>query len=90
MHKLVGTQAAYYYRYTAPNGSRDRPPIGSGISLTDARALAAQLWHRYQRGDRDLRGAIESEKREAERSARAAEVARATKAEASLGVLMLA
>jgi len=90
VRKLVGTQAAYYYRYTAPDGSRDRLPIGSGISLTDARALASQLSQRYQRGDRDLRGAIEAEKREAERSARAAEVARATKAEASLGALMLA
>lgn len=86
---LVGTQAAYYYRYTTPDGWRDRLPMGSGISPTGGRALVAPLSQLYQHGDRDLRGAIKSEKREAERAARAAEVWHATNAEVSRGALML-
>lgn len=61
VRKLANGAAAYYYRYTAPNGSRVRMPLGTGISLAEARDHAASLSRRYQSGDRDLRTALEIE-----------------------------
>jgi hypothetical protein len=79
----------FYYRYSAPDGSRIRVPLGTfsadgkdGLSLAEARAAAGKLSRRYQAGDKDLRGAIEDDDRErvraeeAQRRAQAAEEAR--------------
>lgn len=93
VRKLASGSAAFYYRYTAPDGERVRIPIGSGLTLADARASAARLSRRYQSGDRDLRAAIEAERREGERQ-RAAKVREAAAIEASaaatLGALLAA
>lgn len=93
VRKLASGEAAFYYRYTAPDGERVRLPIGSGLTLADAREQAAQLSRRYQGGDRDLRAVIEAEHREEDRQ-RAAKVKEAAAAEAraaaTLGALLSA
>jgi len=93
VRKLAGGEAAFYYRYTAPDGERVRLPIGSGLTLADAREQAAQLSRRYQGGDRDLRAVIEAEHREEDRQ-RAAKVREAAateaRAAATLGALLTA
>lgn len=82
VRKLAGNAAAYYYRYTAPNGERVRMPVGTAIDLRTARQLAADLSLRYQSGDRDLRTVLEAEEHERQRQQEAA--ARAGEAEASM------
>ncbi len=67
VRKLAKGAAAFYYRYTAPDGERVRLPISAGIGLVEARNFATHLSTRYQGGDRDLRAALEAEQREAER-----------------------
>lgn len=62
--KLAGDAAAYYYRYTAPDGERVRLLAGTAIDLRGARRLAADLSRRYQSGDCDLRAVLEGEERE--------------------------
>src|SRR3546814_15657524 len=60
---------AWYYRYTAPDGRRHRQPIGSNLSLAEARAEAGKLVRKFQAGARDLREVLKDErKREARRS----------------------
>lgn len=91
--KLSDGSVAYYFRYTGPDGERVRLPIGTGLELKDARQQASDLSRRYQSGDRDLRGAIEAEGREAERIQREAEAAAAAeqaRAGATLGLLLSA
>ncbi|MFC5487698.1 tyrosine-type recombinase/integrase [Dokdonella soli] len=73
VRKLVNGEAAYYYRYTAPDGERVRVPIAAGIELAEARKIAARLSGRYQAGDRDLRDALDAEQREATRLREAAQ-----------------
>lgn len=91
--KLASGEAAYYYRYTTPTGTRDRLPLGTGLTLAAARDKAAELSRRYQDGDRDLRAVLDTEQREAEReriaAAAEAEAADARKS-ATLGALLLA
>ena len=66
--------AAFYFRYTKPDGTRDSLPIGhfdakgrDGLTLQQASNKAADLSKRYQSGERDLRAVIDAETREAER-----------------------
>ena len=86
--KLQGGQVAFYYRYTAPDGTRPRMPLGTGLSLAEARAQAAELSRRYQAGNRDLRAALEAEHAAAERAKHDADAARAQSAHAALGSLL--
>jgi hypothetical protein len=91
VRKLSDGATAYYFRYTAPDGERVRLPIGTALTLSEARSEARTLSRRYQAGERDLRGALEAEQEQAER-AKAAQ-RRATEAEAlakraTLGALL--
>ncbi len=52
---LASGGAAFYYRYTAPGRRQVRVPMGSGLTLAEARAKAGELSRRYQEGDRNLR-----------------------------------
>ncbi|WP_422507101.1 site-specific integrase [Stenotrophomonas sp. GZD-301] len=88
MRKLAGGQLKFYYRYTKPNGQRDRIAIGTGWALADAREAAAALSRRYQSGDRDLRQAIADEAAAAERAKAAEAVATGRRQKATLGALM--
>lgn len=91
--RLASGELAWYYRYSGPEGERVRLPLGTGLTLAKARKLAGELSRRYQSGERDLRGALEAEQREAEReqaeTEAAAEAAQARK-RATLGRLLLA
>ncbi|MGV8959363.1 MAG: hypothetical protein ACOH1V_03130 [Stenotrophomonas sp.] len=63
------------------------------MSLAEARARAAELSRRYQAGERDLRGALNTEQREAEReraAKEAAELAEVARKGGTIGVLLLA
>lgn len=60
--RLGGGAIAFYYRYTDSQGRQDRFPLGSGLSLAQARDAAAALSQRYQAGDRDLRQILEAER----------------------------
>ncbi|TWT19797.1 tyrosine-type recombinase/integrase [Luteimonas wenzhouensis] len=89
----------FYFRYTKPDGTRDRVPLGewegSGgpLSLAAARERARELSARYRAGDRDLRAALEAEEREARRQREAAERAAQLEMErrqATLGALLTA
>nr|WP_308006633.1 tyrosine-type recombinase/integrase [Xanthomonas albilineans] len=86
--KLASGAIAFYFRYTAPGRVQERIPLGTELTLAEARARAAELSKRYQAGDRDLRGALETEQREVERQRGAAEAARATKSSATFGALL--
>ena len=66
---------AFYFRTTSEIGQRVRVAIGTGIRFDDAKKQAAELSLRYQRGDRDLRKALEIEQRERERERKATEAA---------------
>jgi len=84
---------AWYFRYTRSDGKRDALPLGTDLTLAEARGLAAQLSRRYQSGERDLRDSLEAEQRVAERSRRemdAAEALQKKLASATLGVLLTA
>lgn len=81
----------WYYRYAGPEGVRVRLPIGSDLTLAEARRIASELSRRYQAGDRDLRGALDAEVREGDRlrhQAEEAETAAAVRRRATLGVLL--
>ena len=91
--KLGNGGLAWYFRYTRSDGKRDAMPLGSDLTLAEARALAAQLSRRYQAGDRDLRSALEREQLAAEKARQAAEDAERLarkRAEGTLGVLLSA
>ena len=91
--KLNGGGLAWYFRYTRSDGKRDALPLGTDLTLAEARGLAAQLSRRYQAGERDLRDALETEQRAAERSRQDADAAEALQkkvASATLGVLLTA
>jgi len=91
VRRLARGGLVWYYRYTADDGERVRLVIGSGLSLKDARAEADELKRRYQAGERDLRGALEAEQREAERQREAAKreaEAEASEQRATLGALL--
>lgn len=72
--RRVDGAVLFYFRYTGPDGSRVRIPLGTfdpagkaGLSLAQATTEAGRLSKRYQAGERDLRGAIASEAAERER-----------------------
>lgn len=91
--KLASGALSWYYRYAAPDGERVRLPLGTGLTLAEAREIAAELSRRYQAGDRDLRAALEADQREIERQRQAkedAEAEAAIRAGATLGVLLRA
>lgn len=93
VRRLANGSAAWYYRYTAPSGARDRLPLGADLSLADARRIAAELSRRYQSGDRDLRATLDAEERERQRQREAdarADAADKAKAAATLGALLTA
>lgn len=86
-------EAAFYFRYTTPDGRRDRIAIGTGITLAEARKIAHNLSVRYQAGDRDLRQVIEAEQREEARereAAKQAAEASAIRMASTLGALLTA
>lgn len=98
--KLAGGSISFYYRFTAPDGTRQRVAIGaydpdgrSGLKLAEARDKAGELARRYRAGDKDLRAAIvadESAKAEAEAAKLAAAEQRKTSESATLGALLTA
>ena len=95
--KLANGQVAFYFRYTDAERRQIRLPLGSGLTLADARAQAGDLSRRYQTGERDLRAALEAEQRAVERQRRdeaaaeqAAEDALKTRKEATLSKLAAA
>jgi hypothetical protein len=92
-YKLANGGLAWYYRYTLPNGKRDSLPIGTDLSLAQARQVFAQLCRRYQAGERDLRAVLQAERKAAEKArkqAAEAELASQAKATATLGALLTA
>ena len=89
--KLNAGGLAWYFRYTRSDGKRDALPLGTDLTLAEARGLAAQLSRRYQAGERDLRDALEAEQRAIERSRQDADAVTAVQkklAAATLGVLL--
>lgn len=91
--RLASGEIAWYYRYTGPDGERVRLPIGTGLELAAARARADALARRYMAGERDLRGALVEEQRDAliKRAAqRRADEETASADAATLGALLLA
>jgi hypothetical protein len=91
--KLNSGGLAWYFRYTRSDGKRDALPLGTDLSLAEARGLAAQLSRRYQAGERDLRDALDAEQHAAERARQDADAAEALEkklASATLGVLLTA
>lgn len=86
--KLANGELAFYYRYTTPDGARDRLPLGTGLELREARAMAAELSRRYQSGERDLRVALNRESKQKKRDDERAVQAAAELASASLGALL--
>ncbi len=92
--------AAFYFRYTRPDGRRDALPLGhydpkgqAGLTLQHASDRADELSRRYQSGDRDLRAVLDAEQRESERERKDAEQAaeaEAARARATLGALLAA
>ena len=91
--KLNSGGLAWYFRHTRSDGKRDALPLGTDLTLAEARGLAAQLSRRYQAGERDLRDALEAELHAAERArqdAIAAESFQKTLASATLGLLLTA
>lgn len=92
-YKLSKGGLAWYYRYTLPSGKRDSLPIGTGLSLAEARQVFAALSRRYQAGDRDLRSALKAEQQATEEARKRSDDAVAAsnaKAAATLGVLLTA
>jgi len=53
--KLKAGSIAFYFRYTRPDGTRDRLRLPVGISLTEARAHVRALSSQYQAGSGDVR-----------------------------------
>lgn len=91
--KLASGGLAWYFRYTRSDGKRDALPLGTELTLSEARTVAAQLSRRYQSGECDLRDALDAEQRAAERSRLENEAAIASEkrlASSTLGVLLIA
>lgn len=88
--KLSGGDIGFYYRYATKDRRQVRLPLGTGLSLADARGEAAKLSRRYQDGDKDLRGVLEAEERERQRLADAARQEQEAKSGATLGALLTA
>ena len=87
---LAGGGAAFYFRYTGPDGERVRISIGTKLSLAEAREMAKDLSRRYQSGAKDLSAVLDAEERESKRQEEAARQAKEAKAGATLGALLTA
>lgn len=68
-----GGSRRFYFRYIGPEGKRDRLPIGSydpsgqkGLKLKDARVKAGELSLLHQSGISDIRGHLETLRRQEE------------------------
>lgn len=89
--RLAGGDLGWYYRYTAPDGRRHRQPLGTGLTLADARREADTLARKFQAGARDLREVLkdeqEQERRERDAATKAAAEAAAREI-ATLGKLL--
>lgn len=91
---LADGRITFYYRYTNSEGKRERVPLGlfsprtakGRLTLEQAADRADKLCRRYRDGDRDLKAALEQERRqrETQRKTEAKEAARAEQ-RASLG-----
>lgn len=86
--KLASGAVGFYFRYKPPGRAQDRLPLGTELTLAEARERASELSKRYQAGDRDLRDVLETEQREAARRRGAAEAAHAARSSATLGALL--
>lgn len=86
--KLASGAISFYYRYTGPNRKQDRLPLGSTLTLAEARAEAARMARRYQAGERDLRGALLADEAAATREVALAKAAASARSAATLGALM--
>lgn len=95
--RRTNTAVLFYFRYTTPDGLREKISLGnwsgSGgeLSLADARAKALELSTRYRSGAKDLKDVLELEEREAQRQRAnllAAEERERAKQSATLGALM--
>lgn len=53
--RRLASGVAWYYRHTGATGQQERVPLGTDLSLADARSRASELSRRYQDGERDLR-----------------------------------
>ncbi|MBS3958041.1 MAG: tyrosine-type recombinase/integrase [Xanthomonadaceae bacterium] len=91
--RKLATGVAYYFRFTAPDGSRQRVPLGNDWTLAEAREEAKKYATRYQSGERDLLAALADEQREAMRAREArakAEDADKVRQAATMGALLSA
>ena len=91
--KLGTGGLGWYFRYTRSDGRRDTLPLGTDLSLADARAQASLLSRRYQSGTRDLRDSLVAEQEasvQAKRDVEMAEHAANKLVEATLGALLMA
>lgn len=93
--RLASGGVAYYLRVTDRPGHRARVPVARDVTLAIAGERAAELSLRYQKGERDLRDALDAERRERERERQAkaaadeaAKVSTAAKQARSLGALL--
>ncbi|WP_233492655.1 tyrosine-type recombinase/integrase [Xanthomonas oryzae] len=85
---MASGAVAFYFRYTGPGRAQVRLPLGTELTLAEARERAAELSKRYQAGDRDLRAIIEADQREAARRQAIKEADRAARSAATLGALL--
>lgn len=89
--RKLATGVTYYFRFMAPDGSRQRLPLGNDWTLAEAREEARKYALRYQSGERDLLAVLADEQREAatarEARAKAEDADNARKA-ATLGALL--
>lgn len=87
--------AAFYFRYTRSDGTRDAIPLGhfdekgsnGGLTLRAAAAKAGELSRRYQDGARDLRELLDREARDRKREEEARQLAEEAAALASAATL---
>lgn len=91
--KLNSGGLGWYFRYTKTDGKRDALPLGTELTLAEARSQAALLSKQYQAGNRDLRDVLEAEQKallDLRQASTAAEVMAKRQAENTLGVLLMA
>ena len=90
---LTAGSIAFYFRYTKPDGTRDRLRLPAGISLVEARRRARDLSIQYQSGSGNVREENDIEERERtleEQSARKRADDELAKQRATLGALLVA
>ena len=91
--KLKSGALGWYFRYTRNDGKRDALPLGTELTLAEARSRASLLSKQYQAGSRDLRDVLKADEKarlELLQSSAAAEEKTRRQAENTLGVLLMA